>query len=172
MIFLFKRTTIKQLMSSYKYNLLKTYEKQNEFHQKCKNDPNFCEFCLKKGTSLSNIPEECITPKLCEIAVKKCAYNFQYVPKDLITPELCKIAVESRPTNLQYVPKNMITPELCEIAVESRLDNYYYPNLKHVPKDMITPELCKIAVDYNPDNYKYVPTHMKTWKLWFYYHFH
>jgi predicted DNA-binding WGR domain protein/tetratricopeptide (TPR) repeat protein len=79
-----------------------------------------------------------LTQKVCEVAVKRNSYDFQFVPKQWITPELCEEACsKDYGSALEYVPVAMRTKKVCERALSCDVDN-----IKFMPLELRTAELC------------------------------
>lgn len=115
---------------------------------------------IRRYIHISFIPQNKLTPEMCEIAVKNYGYDLRYVPNKYITIELCKIAVKNCGSALKSVPYEYITSDLCKIAVEN--DGF---SLYDVPYDFLTPELCEIAVKNYGYALEYVPYDFITFKL-------
>ena len=90
------------------------------------------------------LPEDRKTAEVCRFAIKKSAFNIEFVPEAMKTPELCLAAAGHRGETLKFVPDRLKTPKMCRAAVDSNSYALYY-----VPEGLKTPELCMAAVKRN-----------------------
>ena len=65
------------------------------------------------------LPEDRKTAEVCRFAIKKSAFNIEFVPEAMKTPELCLAAAGYRGETLKFVPDRLKTPKMCRAAVDS-----------------------------------------------------
>jgi predicted DNA-binding WGR domain protein/tetratricopeptide (TPR) repeat protein len=100
-----------------------------------------------------NVMPQHLTPKVCEVAVKKNSYDFQFVPRQWITPQLCEEACSrDYGAALEYVPIAMRTQKVCETSLRQGVEN-----IKFMPLALRTPALCANILVGHEDLKKYVP---------------
>lgn len=110
------------------------------------NNTNNCE-------RIYDLPKQYLTQKICEVAVERNSYDFEFVPKEFVTPQMCESAVSrDYGAALEFVPLEMRTQKVCETAVS--LDAV---NIKFVPLGLRTPALIAAVVTRNKDLSKYIP---------------
>ena len=103
------------------------------------------------------LPEDRKTAEVCRFAIKKSAFNIEFVPEAMKTPELCLAAAGHRGETLKFVPDRLKTPKMCRAAVDSNSYALYY-----VPEGLKTPELCMAAVKRNGLVLEVVPGELRT----------
>ena len=103
------------------------------------------------------LPEDRKTAEVCRFAIKKSAFNIEFVPEAMKTPELCLAAAGYRGETLKFVPDRLKTPKMCRAAVDSNSYALYY-----VPEGLKTPELCMAAVKRNGLVLEAVPGELRT----------
>ena len=103
------------------------------------------------------LPEDRKTAEVCRFAIKKSAFNIEFVPEAMKTPELCLAAAGHRSETLKFVPDRLKTPKMCRAAVDSNSYALYY-----VPEGLKTPELCMAAVKRNGLVLEAVPGELRT----------
>lgn len=103
------------------------------------------------------LPEDRKTAEVCRFAIKKSAFNIEFVPEAMKTPELCLAAAGHRGETLKFVPDRLKTPKMCRAAVDSNSYALYY-----VPEGLKTPELCMAAVKRNGLVLAAVPGELRT----------
>lgn len=103
------------------------------------------------------LPEDRKTAEVCRFAIKKSAFNIEFVPEAMKTPELCLAAAGHRGETLKFVPDRLKTPKMCRAAVDSNSYALYY-----VPEGLKTPELCMAAVKRNGLVLEAVPGELRT----------
>lgn len=103
------------------------------------------------------LPEDRKTAEVCRFAIKKSAFNIEFVPEAMKTPELCLVAAGHRGETLKFVPDRLKTPKMCRAAVDSNSYALYY-----VPEGLKTPELCMAAVKRNGLVLEAVPGELRT----------
>ena len=105
------------------------------------------------GEHLYNLPEKYRTQKVCEVAVSKSGYNFQYVPKALITQEMVEQACGlNYGSALEYVPLAMRSASACQTAVAKDEDN-----IKFVPIELRTAQLFVSVIIRKSALTNYIP---------------
>lgn len=110
------------------------------------NDRNNCE-------RIYDLPKQYLTQKVCDVAVARNSYDFEFVPKQFITQEMCEKACGSDyGSALEFVPLEMRNSRVCEMAVGRDA-----ANIKFVPLSLRTPELCAAVITRNKALNKYVP---------------
>ena len=62
------------------------------------------------------LPEDRKTAEVCRFAIKKSAFNIEFVPEAMKTPELCLAAAGHRGETLKFVPDRLKTPKMCRAA--------------------------------------------------------
>lgn len=72
------------------------------------------------------LPEDRKTAEVCRFAIKKSAFNIEFVPEAMKTPELCLAAAGHRGETLKFVPDRLKTPKMCRAAVDSNSYALYY----------------------------------------------
>ncbi len=97
------------------------------------------------------------TAEVCRFAIKKSAFNIEFVPEAMKTPELCLAAAGHRGETLKFVPDRLKTPKMCRAAVDSNSYALYY-----VPEGLKPPELCMTAVKRNGLVLEAVPGELRT----------
>jgi predicted DNA-binding WGR domain protein/tetratricopeptide (TPR) repeat protein len=119
------------------------------------------EFMIKALTAgepneserIYNVMPQHLTPKICEVAVKRNSYDFQFVPKQWITPTMCAEACsKDYGSALEYVPVAMRTQKVCELALGQDTEN-----IKFVPLALRTPMLCAGVLLGHTHLSKYIP---------------
>jgi hypothetical protein len=110
--------------------------------------------------SLSFIPENQRTLKICLTAVQQKGSDLQYVPENQRTAEICMVAVKQSGSVLQHVPKNLRIAEICMIAVQQDGGTLF-----HVPENQRTPEICLAAVQQNGRALQFVPENLRTYDI-------
>ena len=103
------------------------------------------------------LPEDRKTAEVCRFAIKKSAFNIEFVPEAMKTPELCLAAAGHRGETLKFVPDRLKTPKMCRAAVDSNSYALYY-----VPEGLKPPELCMAAVKRNGLVLEAVPGELRT----------
>ena len=103
------------------------------------------------------LPEDRKTAEVCRFAIKKSAFNIEFVPEAMKTPELGLAAAGHRGETLKFVPDRLKTPKMCRAAVDSNSYALYY-----VPEGLKTPELCMAAVKRNGLVLEAVPGELRT----------
>lgn len=103
------------------------------------------------------LPEDRKTAEVCRFAIKKSAFNIEFVPEAMKTPELCLAAAGHRGETLKFVPDRLKTPKMCRAAVDSNSYALYY-----VPEGLKPPELCMTAVKRNGLVLEAVPGELRT----------
>ncbi len=123
------------------------------------------------------LPEDRKTAEVCRFAIKKSAFNIEFVsrsdenagtlscrgrppgrntefvPDRLKTPKMCRAAVDSNSYALYYVPEGLKTPELCMTAVKRN-----GLVLEAVPGELRTPQICRAALKaVDSADYKILP---------------
>lgn len=109
----------------------------------------------KSGSSerIYDVPPKYLTQKICDIAVKKNSYDFEFVPKHFITQQMCETACSlDYGTALEYVPLPMRTAKVCELAISRDI-----ANIKFVPLALRTIDFCAGAVLSDQQLSKYIP---------------
>ncbi|SDF49417.1 WGR domain-containing protein [Chitinophaga filiformis] len=100
-----------------------------------------------------DVPQKYLTQRICDIAVKKDSYDFQFVPKHFMTQEMCEKACSmDYGTALEYVPLSMRTAKVCELAIGRDITN-----IKFVPLELRTVAFCAGAVLSDRKLSKYIP---------------
>lgn len=103
--------------------------------------------------SLSFIPEDMITKKMCEIAVNKNGKALNYVPEDM--KKSFYIDVVKSGKGFDTIPEEDRTDKLCTLAVETNASEF-----KFVPEEKKTYSLCLLAVDNNMEMIEKVPENL------------
>ncbi|HEY1201008.1 MAG TPA: hypothetical protein VGE79_08510, partial [Niastella sp.] len=94
-----------------------------------------------------------LTQKICDVAVKRNSYDFEFVPKEFVTQEMCEKAVGSDyGSALEFVPLPMRNEKVCGTAVS--MDAV---NIKFVPLALRTPALLAAVITRDKDLSKYIP---------------
>ena len=110
------------------------------------NDTNNCE-------RIYDLPKQYLTQKICDVAVKRNSYDFEFVPKEFVTQEMCESAVSrDYGSALEFVPLEMRNKKVCETAVG--MDAV---NIKFVPLSLRTPELLAAVITRDKELSKYIP---------------
>ncbi|MCF6405185.1 WGR domain-containing protein [Chitinophaga filiformis] len=105
-----------------------------------------------------DVPKKYLTQKICDIAVAKDSYDFQFVPRQFVTQQMCEKACSmDYGTALEYVPLSMRTAKVCQLAIGRDITN-----IKFVPLDLRTVEFCAGAVLSNSELSKYIPHNLYT----------
>ena len=100
-----------------------------------------------------DLPKQYLTQKICDVAVERNSYDFEFVPKEFITQQMCESAVSrDYGSALEFVPLQMRNQKVCETAVS--LDAV---NIKFVPLNLRTPALLAAVITRNKDLSKYIP---------------
>lgn len=119
------------------------------------------DFIIKAITSntrescerIYDLPQQYLTQKICDIAVERNSYDFQFVPKVFITPQMCEIACsQDYGSALEFVPLAMRTEKVCDIALSMEADN-----IKFVPVQLRNVERCVRVILRATKQDKYVP---------------
>jgi len=111
----------------------------------------------ENGFSLSFIPLELRTAKVCLETVKKNPETLLFMPAEHRTEEMCLEAVKAHGKALEYVPDELKTPEVCRNAIKQ--DGWA---LTYVPAKLKTPEFCLEAVKTGDGALYCVPDELKT----------
>lgn len=110
------------------------------------NDTNSCE-------RIYDVPPQYLTQMICDVAVKRNSYDFEFVPKQFVTPEMCESAVSrDYGAALEFVPLAMRNSKVCETAVVRDA-----VNIKFVPLALRTPALLAAVVTRKKELSKYIP---------------
>lgn len=84
------------------------------------------------------LPEDRKTAEVCRFAIKKSAFNIEFVPEAMKTPELClAAAVKRNGLVLEAVPGELRTPQICRAALKA-VDSADYKILPYIPY----PDIC------------------------------
>lgn len=111
--------------------------------------------------NLKYVPENRITPTLCECAYASSWKAFQYFPDKYKTAEICVECVKKNWTMLEFVPDHLKTEEICLLAVEKN-----YEALSFVPRSILSDELCAKCIKKNWASIRLIPNEFKTPKLY------
>ncbi|RBL88201.1 WGR domain-containing protein [Chitinophaga flava] len=99
------------------------------------------------------VPHQYLTQKICDIAVQRNSYDFQFVPKQFVTAQMCETACSlDYGTALEYVPLELRTEKVCDLALSRDTEN-----IKFVPIPLRSVQRCIRAVQRGNWLYKYVP---------------
>lgn len=99
------------------------------------------------------VPPQYLTQKICDIAVKRNAYDFQFVPKQFVTPAMCEAACSQHyGAALEYVPLAMRTEKVCSLALERDAET-----IRFVPLALRTVQRCMQVIINNTTYLKFVP---------------
>lgn len=110
------------------------------------NDTNNCE-------RIYDLPQQYLTQKICDVAVERNSYDFEFVPKQFVTQQMCESAVSrDYGSALEFVPLPMRTEKVCGTAVS--MDAV---NIKFVPLALRTPALLAAVITRDKDLSKYIP---------------
>ncbi len=106
-----------------------------------------------------DVPKQYLTQKICDIAVKRDSYDFQFVPKEYITKDMCETACSlDYGAALEYVPLSMRTEKVCQLALGRDAEN-----IRFIPLALRNAELCTRVLLRNSNYLKYIPyTHYST----------
>ena len=125
---------------------------------------------LKKGYSLSKIPEEERTLEMCFVAIHYSGAALEFVPEKYKTHEFClyavrrNIPVDEGCSALAFVPEELKTWELCIEAIRHdclpsvfwdcghTVEWDYAAAINFVPKQFKTPVLCFEALLHHPSS--------------------
>jgi len=119
------------------------------------------DFIIKAITSNSkesseriyDLPQQYLTQKICDIAVARNSYDFQFVPKAFITPKMCETACSlDYGSALEFVPLDLRTEKVCELALSRDAEN-----IKFVPLQLRSVERCARVILRAVELDKYVP---------------
>lgn len=100
-----------------------------------------------------DVPPQYLTQKICDIAVQRNSYDFQFVPKHLVTQQMCEIACSSDYGNaLEFVPLSMRNQQVCEAAIMKDESN-----IKFVPVRLRSTRLCMGVILRANELSRYVP---------------
>ncbi|SJZ39483.1 WGR domain-containing protein, predicted DNA-binding domain in MolR [Chitinophaga eiseniae] len=99
------------------------------------------------------VPPQYLTQKICDIAVKRNSYDFQFVPKQFVTPAMCENACSQHyGAALEYVPLAMRTEKVCSLALERGAET-----IRFVPLALRTVQRCMQVIINNTTYLKFVP---------------
>ncbi|NML41167.1 WGR domain-containing protein [Chitinophaga sp. G-6-1-13] len=99
------------------------------------------------------VPPQYLTQKICDIAVKRNSYDFQFVPKQFVTQAMCETACsQDYGTALEYVPLAMRTEKVCSLALGRDAEN-----IRFMPLAQRTEQRCLQVVLSNSSYLKFVP---------------
>ncbi|RAJ87277.1 putative DNA-binding WGR domain protein [Chitinophaga dinghuensis] len=99
------------------------------------------------------VPQQYLTQKICEIAVKRNSYDFQFVPKKYITEEMCETACgQDYGTALEYVPLHMRTEKVCQLALGRDAEN-----IRFIPLALRDAGLCTRVMLRNSNYLQFIP---------------
>ena len=116
-------------------------------------DEDFIIKAIRSGERIYHLPAEYLTQKICEIAVAKDSYDFQFVPKHLVTLKMCETACAmDYGAALEYVPLALRNAKVCELALSRDI-----ANIKFIPIALRTTAFCTAAILKDSDLGKYVP---------------
>lgn len=102
---------------------------------------------------LYQVPHQYLTQKICDIAVSRDSYDFEFVPKAFVTPRLCEIACsQDYGSALEYVPMAMRSEKVCDLALRRDADN-----IKFVPLQLRHINRCIQVLSEKSSLYPYVP---------------
>lgn len=119
------------------------------------------EFIIKAITSnesnncerIYDLPKQYLTQKICDVAVERNSYDFEFVPKEFVTQEMCQKAVgRDYGAALEFVPLAMRNKKVCETAVGMDA-----ANIKFVPLTLREPALCATVITRDKELSKYIP---------------
>ncbi|MBC9912747.1 WGR domain-containing protein [Chitinophaga varians] len=100
-----------------------------------------------------DVPPQYLTQKICDIAVKRNSYDFQFVPKQFVTQAMCEIACSlDYGAALEYVPLAMRTEKVCSLALGRDAEN-----IRFMPLALRTEQRCLQVVLSNSSYLKFVP---------------
>ena len=103
------------------------------------------------------LPEDRKTAEVCRFAIKKSAFNIEFVPRSDENAGTLSCRGRHRGETLKFVPDRLKTPKMCRAAVDSNSYALYY-----VPEGLKTPELCMAAVKRNGLVLEAVPGELRT----------
>ncbi|WP_343747014.1 WGR domain-containing protein [Chitinophaga sp.] len=99
------------------------------------------------------VPPQYLTQKICDIAVKRNSYDFQFVPKQFVTQEMCETACsQDYGSALEYVPLAMRTEKVCSLALGRDAET-----IRFMPLAQRTEQRCLQVVLNNSSYLKFVP---------------
>ncbi|MBC9934867.1 WGR domain-containing protein [Chitinophaga qingshengii] len=99
------------------------------------------------------LPPQYLTQQICDIAVSRNSYDFQFVPKQFVHPAMCEIACsQDYGSALEYVPLAMRTEKVCQLAMTRDAEN-----IRFLPLALRTEQRCRQAILSNTTYLKYVP---------------
>lgn len=109
-------------------------------------DPNSSE-------RIYGVPPQYLTQKICDIAVKRNSYDFQFVPKQFVTPAMCETACSQHyGSALEYVPLAMRTEKVCSLALGRDAET-----IRFMPLAQRTVQRCIQVVLSNTTHLRFVP---------------
>ncbi|MVT08407.1 WGR domain-containing protein [Chitinophaga tropicalis] len=116
-------------------------------------DEDFIIKALKAEERIYDLPKKYLTQKICDIAVEKSSYDFQFVPEQFVTKQMCEKACSmDYGAALEFVPLSMRTEKVCELAIRQDI-----ANIKFVPVELRTEAFCAGAILKNKKLGKYIP---------------
>nr|WP_295874331.1 WGR domain-containing protein [uncultured Chitinophaga sp.] len=99
------------------------------------------------------VPPQYLTQKICDIAVKRNSYDFQFVPKQFVTPAMCETACSlDYGSALEYVPLAMRTEKVCSLALGRDAET-----IRFMPLALRTPQRCVQVILRNSAYLRFVP---------------
>lgn len=110
------------------------------------NERNNCEH-------IYDLPKQYLTQKICDVAVERNSYDFEFVPREFVTQQMCESAVSrDYGSALEFVPLPMRNEKVCATAVS--MDAV---NIKFVPLSLRAPALCAAVITRDKELSKYIP---------------
>jgi predicted DNA-binding WGR domain protein/tetratricopeptide (TPR) repeat protein len=106
-----------------------------------------------RSERILDVPAKYLTQKICDIAVARNSYDYEFVPDHLKTPELTELAVSrDYGAALEYVPLPLRTKRVCELALGRD-----YENIKFVPVALREPVMFVQVLTKDRSFTKYIP---------------
>lgn len=106
-----------------------------------------------RSERILDVPAKYLTKKICDIAVGRTSYDYQFVPEHLKTVELSELAVSrDYGSALEYVPLSIRTQRVCELALARD-----YENIKFVPVALREPMMFVNVLTKEKSFTKYIP---------------
>ena len=100
-----------------------------------------------------DLPQQYLTQKICDTAVARNSYDFQFVPKAFITLQMCETACSlDYGSALEFVPLELRTDKVCDLALSRDAEN-----IKFVPLQLRSVERCARVILRTTELDKYVP---------------
>ncbi|MBV8254095.1 MAG: WGR domain-containing protein [Chitinophaga sp.] len=121
-------------------------------------DEDFIISALTANSQGSNeriyeVPPQYLTQKICDIAVQRNSYDFQFVPKEYITAAMCETAcAQDYGTALEYVPLAMRTEKVCGLALGRDGEN-----IRFMPLALRTADVCTRVMLRNSNYLQFIP---------------